>query len=338
MKEVTIYDVARELGLSASTVSRGLRDHPHIQKDTKKKILATASRMGYRHNKFASSLRQKKTSTLGVVVPRLNSYFMATVISGIEKVTNREGYNLIITQSQESSAKEGSGIDALFNSRVDGFLVSLSTDTRDLGNFRQVFRSGIPVVFFDRVMECAGCSSIVIDNHKAAYEAVKHLAEQGCTRIAHLGGNPGRNVYADRLRGYRSALGDVGLPYDEKLVFSSDLTSTSGEMIAKQILKQRRRPDGLFCANDTSAVAAIIAFREAGLSVPFDIAVAGFNNEPLSRVIQPELTTVNYPAHDIGEMAATTLINKLKNSETASPSTIVLEHKLIVRASSTRKS
>jgi LacI family transcriptional regulator len=336
-KDVTIYDVAEALNISPSTVSRGLKDHPQIHKDTKKKIKAVAKEMGYQQNKFASSLRKRRTETIGVVVPKLNSYFMATVISGVEKVTNKHGYGLIISQSQESAKQEISCVSTLFDSRVDGILISLAFDTKNLDHFNKLLNKDIPVVFFDRVADCNGCMSVIIDNYKAGYEATNHLIGQGCKRIIHLGGNLYRNVYSERLRGYKQALHDNGIDFNQKFVFISELTGESGRDIMKKIIKQNLKPDGIFASNDTSAVATMVEMQEAGIKIPDDIAVAGFNNEPISQVIRPNLTTVDYPAREIGEIAATALIEKLNNSQSINYSTIVLKHSLIVRQSSLRK-
>jgi LacI family transcriptional regulator len=336
-KDVTIYDVAKELNISPSTVSRGLKDHPHIHKDTKKRIMAAAKEMGYQQNKFASSLRKRRTETIGVVVPKLNSYFMATVISGIEKVTNKNGYGLIISQSQESGKQETACVSTLFDSSVDGVLISLAFDTKNLDHFNKLFKKDIPVVFFDRVPDCNGCMSVIIDNYKAGYEATVHLIEQGCKKIIHLGGNLLRNVYSERFRGYRQALHDNDIEFNQKLVFISDLTAQAGRDIMKKVLKMNLLPDGVFAANDTSAVATILEMQEAGIRVPDEIAVVGFNNEPVSQVISPNLTTVDYPAREIGEIAATALMDKLNNTQSISYSTIVLKHSLIVRQSSLRK-
>ena len=333
-KEVTIYDLAKALNISPSTVSRGLKNHPHIKKETKKKILTTAREMGYQHNQFASNLRQKHTNTIGVVVPKLNSYFMATVISGIEKITSENGYGLIISQSQESWKKEISCISTLFNSRVDGLLVSLSFDTKNMDHFNIILNKDIPIVFFDRVADCYGCMNIVIDNYKAGYEATSHLIEQGCKRIMHMGGNLLRNVYSERFRGYKQALDDNKIEIDQNLIILSDLSIEAGKEIAKKILKIMPRPDGIFASNDASAVAIIVELEKAGVKIPDEIAVVGFNNEPISQVVQPNLSTVNYPAMEIGEIAATSLINKLKNSQSDNLSTIVLKHNLIIRNSS----
>ena len=337
-KDVTIYDVAEALNISPSTVSRGLKDHPQIHKDTKKKIRAVAKEMGYQQNKFASSLRKRRTETIGVVVPKLNSYFMATVISGVEKITNKHGYGLIISQSQESVKQEISCVSTLFDSRVDGILISLAFDTKNLDHFNKLLNKDIPVVFFDRVADCSGCMSVIIDNFKAGYEATDHLIKQGCKRIIHLGGNLYRNVYSERLRGYKQALHDNGIDFNQKFVFISDLTGQSGRDIMKKVIKQNLKPDGIFASNDTSAVATMVEMQEAGIKIPEDIAVAGFNNEPISQVIRPNLTTVDYPAREIGEIAATALIEKLNNSQSANYSTIVLKHSLIIRQSSLRKS
>jgi LacI family transcriptional regulator len=336
-KEVTIYDVAKALSISPSTVSRGLKDHPLLKKDTIIKIKAVAGRMGYQHNKFASNLRQKHTNTIGVVVPKLNSYFMASVISGMEKVTNKNGYGLIISQSQESEIHEISCVSTLFNSRVDGLLVSLAFGTKNMDHFNALLNKSIPIVFFDRVSECKGCMSVVIDNYRAGYEATTHLIEQGCKRIVHLGGNLLRNVYNDRFRGYKKALEDNGIQFDQELVMIGDLTENAGTSAAKKLLKLKPRPDGIFTSNDTSAVAVIIELEKRGIIIPDDIAVIGFNNDPISHVIKPNLTTIEYPGREIGEIAATSLINKLRNTLSDNLSTIVLKHNLIVRKSSLKK-
>jgi LacI family transcriptional regulator len=332
--DVTIYDVAKALNISPSTVSRALKDHPHIKKETKKRIRETSAEMGYRKNKFASNLRLKHSNTIGVVVPKLNSYFMAAVLAGIEKITSENGYGLIISQSQESWRKEISCVSTLFNSRVDGILVSLAYDTRNMDHFKILLDKDIPIVFFDRVAECHGCISIVIDNYKAGYEATTHLIEQGCKRIFHLGGNMLRNVYSERLRGYKQALADHSIEFNPELVEVCDMSNHSGIEAARRILKMKHRPDGIFTSNDTTAAAIIVELEKAGVKIPEEIAVAGFNNEPVSQFIQPNLTTIDYPAREIGEIAASSLINKLKNSQIPNVSTIVLKHKLIARRSS----
>lgn len=336
-KDVTIYDIAEALNVSPATVSRGLKDHPGIRKDTKRKILDTAKKMGYQYNTFASNLRRKKTNTIGVIVPRLNSYFMSTVIAGMEKLVNENGYNLIISQSQESFKKEIAGVNTMYNSRIDGLMVSLAFDTKDTDHFEALLKKNIPIIFFDRILEHPGCTSIVIDNKQAGYDATKHLLEQGCKRIVHLSGSLNRNVYADRLAGYKQALQEKGISFDPELVISNNLSDMGGEEAARQILKMNKKPDGVFAANDTSAVACMRELKLAGIKIPEDIAFVGFNNDPVSKVIEPNLTTVNYPGQEMGEVAAATLLNKLNKSNTANLNTIVLRHELIIRQSSQKK-
>jgi LacI family transcriptional regulator len=335
--EVTIYDVAKALNLSPSTVSRALKDNPHIKKETRKKIKQTAAEMGYRHNKFASSLRQRHTNTIGVVVPRLDSFFMASAISGIEKIATDNGYGLIISQSQESWRKEISCISTLFNSRVDGLLVSLAFETKNLDHFNIFFEKDVPVIFFDRVPDRNACVNVVIDNFKAGYEAASHLIEQGCKKIAHLGGNLLRNVYSERFAGFKQALADNNIEFNDDLLFITDMSVNAGYEVAKKILKMKPMPDGLFSSNDTTAVSAIVEFKKAGMKIPDDVAVVGFNNEPISQVIVPNLTTIDYPAREVGDVSAEALIRLLKKTNTNNLSRIVLKHELIIRQSSLRK-
>jgi LacI family transcriptional regulator len=336
-KEVTIYDIAKVLNISPATVSRGLKDHPGIRKDTKKKIHNAAQKMGYQQNTFASNLRRKNSKTIGVIVPRLDSYFMSSVIAGMEKVANGAGYNLIISQSQEFVKKEIASTTTLFNSRVDGLLISLSSETKNLDHFDAIFRKKIPIIFFDRVIELPNCTSVVINNERAGYDATRHLLDQGCKRVVHVSGSLNRNVYADRLKGYKKALSEKRIAFDPKLVFTNNLSDQSGAEVARQILKMNKMPDGIFTANDTTAVACIRELKQAGVKIPQDIAIVGFNNDPISRVIEPHLTTIHYPGEEMGEVAASTLINGLKNLSSGNLNTMIIRHELIIRQSSVRK-
>ncbi|MBC7890162.1 MAG: LacI family DNA-binding transcriptional regulator [Ferruginibacter sp.] len=339
-KEITIYDIARELNISAATVSRGLQDNPVINKNTRRKIIETAHELGYRSNTFASSLRSKKTNTLGVIVPRVNSYFVASVLAGMEDVANKEGYNLIISQSLENAAKEVANAHTMFNNRVDGLLVSLAYDTENIDHLKPFFKKHIPVVFFDRTYPHNESTSIIIDNFKAAYDITKHLLDEGYRRIMHLAGYMLRTVYAERLRGYKEALKYYQIAFDEKLVYVSKLSEESGTAAAEQILgmKVKERPDAVFSANDTAAVFCMIRLKAAGIKIPGDIAFAGFNNDPISKVVEPNLTTVNYSGYNIGEAAVRVLINHLNGvSSTQHTNTVVLRSDLIIRESSLKK-
>ena len=337
-REVTIYDIAEKLNISAATVSRGLKDHPGINKKTKKRILDAAAEMGYRSNSFASNLRKKSSHIIGVIVPRLNSSFMSDVIAGIEKVVNEANYNLFISQSLESMKKEVSNAKAMFNNRVDGLLVSLAYDTDNIDHFEPFLKRDIPVIFFDRVQEHKKCPSIYINNYQAAYDITAHLAEQGCKRIAHIGGNQLRNVYADRARGYKQALQDHGIAFDDELLIINDLSAKAGIEAAEKILNMPERPDGVFVANDICAIACMQTIKKVGVKIPADIAFGGFNNDPTSCVIEPNLTTIDYRGHEMGEVAAKIMVDHLmKGDDLQKTHSLILRSELIVRDSSIKK-
>ncbi len=334
-KEVTIYDIAKRLNYSPATVSRALNDHPAIKGNTKDVITSMAREMGYRSNTFASNLRRQRTNTIGVIVPRLNSNFVSCVLAGMEKVANEAGYNLIISQSLESVTKEKANAQTMFNSRVDGLLVSVAYDTEDISHFNAFINKGVPLLFFDRVIATDQSTSIVIDNMKAGYEATAHLLNQGRKRILHVTGNLKRNVYADRLKGYQQALTEQGIPFDEGLLLVTDLSQEVGVDVAKQIQRMSARPDGLFVTNDLCAVSCMTTLKQAGMHIPDDIAIVGFNNDPVSQVVEPALTTIHYPGREMGEIAAKSLINHLNGlMDMHTTNTIILRSELLIRGSS----
>ncbi|MEI3796669.1 MULTISPECIES: LacI family DNA-binding transcriptional regulator [unclassified Chitinophaga] len=339
-REATIYDIAKYLNVSAATVSRGLKNNPMISKNTRKKIVEAAKTLGYQSNTFASSLRSRHTHALGVLVPRLNSHFMSSALAGMENAANRHGYNLIIAQSLEDVEKEKRNAATMFNKRVDGLLISLSSNAQDINHLEPFFKRKIPVVFFDRVFPHEESTSVGINNHEAAYNITKHLIGQGCKRIMHLGGNLLRNVYQERLNGYKKALQDHHLSFSKKLYLSSTLSEQAGTDAARYILDLApgERPDAVFSANDTAAVYCMLALKAAGLRIPEDIAFAGFNNDPISRVIEPNLTTMDYSGNSIGDTAATYLINHLKGiSNLYTTDAITLRAEMVIRASSLKK-
>lgn len=334
-KEITIYDLAEKLDISATTVSRALQDHPAVNKRTKKKISDLAEELGYRSNKFASNLRKQSTNTLGVIVPRLNSLFMSSVIAGIEKVANAAGYNLIISQSLEQEVKEKANAITMFNNRVDGLIVSLAADTEDFSHFDSFLKKNIPLVFFDRVPEAINATKVLIDNHRAGYLATKHLIVQGCQHIVHITGNLLRNVYKDRLEGYKQALAEAKLSFSDELVVSNDLSEQAIQQCVEELLEREHRPDALFISNDVSAAFALSIIKEKGLRVPEDIAIVGFNNDMISRMMEPAITTINYPGAQMGESIARILINHLNEvGDLSLISKVMLETTLIERDSS----
>ena len=336
-KEVTIYDLAKDLGISPTTVSRALNNHPAVKGQTKERIILAAKTMGYRSNIFASNLRSKRTNNIGVIVPRLNSPFQSSAIAGMEKVANEAGYNLVISQSLESVEKEIANAQMMYNSRVDGLIVSMVDDPTNIEHFRPFITKGIPLLFYDRVAEQEECTGVIIDNIQAGYNATAHLIAQGCKHIVHILGNTRINVYSNRLKGYKYALMDHGLPYLEENIFQSDLSEDSGDGIVQRLKKMAKFPDGLFISNDSCAASCINALKQEGISVPGEIAVVGFNNDMISRLMEPKLTTINYPAFEMGEIAMKNLVNHLGGflgEILQNTDTITLRSELIIRESS----
>ncbi len=337
-KEVTIYDIAAKLKISVATVSRALRDHPAVNARTKKKIFEVAEAYGYQTNHFARNLRQQKTGAIGLVVPHLNSYFMATVISGIERVANQAGYNLLISQSSESPEREVEVVKTMFNNRVDGLLVSLAYATESLQHFERFSNKNIPVMFFDRVFESGAFTNLRIDNVKAGYDATKHLLESGCKNILHVSVSGTQSIYRDRYNGYAMALQEFGMPLKPENIFICDLTFDSGKAAAEYALSLPKLPDGIFVANDNCASGCLIALKQKGIRIPEDVAIVGFNNDPVCMIVEPNLSSIQYPGYEMGEMAARNLINHLSGDENLMlTQSITLRSDLIARASSQRQ-
>jgi LacI family transcriptional regulator len=337
-KEVTIYDLAKKLQISSTTVSRALKDDPMISLKTRKKIFELAEKMGYRTNYFARNLRSQKTYTIGCIVHELQSNFITTVLGGIEEVATEAGYDLLITHSSESAKKEVANARNLFQKRVDGLIASLSIDTVNLDHFKPFAEKGVPVVFFDRVEKSENYTSVIIDNYKSGYKATQHLIEQGCKKIIIVTSSLVRNVYSERLRGYKDALFDNGISFDENLVIINDLSEKAGITSAAQILAMRPLPDGAFIANDFVAAVCMRILKENHIAIPDDIAIVGFNNDVVGKLVEPALTTIHYAGKEMGEVAARTIIGHLKGENNIHQiDTIIINSGIIVRESSLRK-
>jgi LacI family transcriptional regulator len=336
-KDVTIYDIARQLNISVSTVSRALNDHSVISAKTKKKVLELAERYGYQVNNFARSLRQQRTRTLGVIVPRLNSFFMASVISGIEQVAYEAGYKLIISQSSELLDREKEIAKTMFDNRVDSLLVSLTYNTKNLQHFERFFNKNIPVMFFDRTIDHKTSAKIRIDNKQAGIEATTHLIDQGCRHILHVTVSSTNSIYLERFKGFSQALKKRGLTNEQDQVFLCDLSFEAGIDAANYALSLPQRPDGIFVANDYCAAACILTLKSNGIRIPEDIAVIGFNNDPICQIVEPNLSSIQYPGHEMGEIAARSVINHLDGIDNlVLTQEILLRSGLIIRDSTRR--
>lgn len=337
-KEVTIYDIAKELKVSPSTVSRALNDNPLVSKVTRKKIQQTAKEMGFRLNTFASNLRKQKTYTIGVIMHELRSYFMTSVLSGIEKITTPAGYDLIIGHSSESYQKEKANARNLFKKRVDGLIASLAFNTPDLDHYQAYQSKGIPVVFYDRVDERSDFPKVIIDNFKSGYEATRHLITEGCSRVFFVTADRARNVYAERCRGYLAALAEAQITPENDWILEKDLSEQGAREAAEAFLKMDPLPDGAFITHDLSAAVFMKVLKKNGVRVPEDVAIVGFNDDAICTLVDPQLSTINYPGQKVGEAAASHLINLLDGAAPLTGiNTITIQSKLIIRGSSLKR-
>lgn len=335
---VTIHDLARELNISASTVSRALNDSSRISRATKDKIKTLAHQLGYQPNTIASNLRTQKTHTIGIVVPLINRHFFSTFISGVEDLAFEAAYNVIISQSKDLLDKESRVVHSLFSNRVDGLIASVSMQTDQFDHFNLFANKNIPMVFFDRIAPDFEAHKIVVDDFTCGTMATQHLIDQGCKRIAHLAGPVSLNTYRDRMSGYLEALRKNKLAIEEELIIYNRLTRVDGLTAIKQLLKLKNPPDAVFCGNDTSALSMIIYLRETGIRVPEDFCIVGFSNEPFSEVVTPSISTIKQPAYEMGQKAAELLIQEIEcKTVPASYQTIVMPTELIVRGSSSKK-
>ncbi|MBL86914.1 MAG: LacI family transcriptional regulator [Winogradskyella sp.] len=334
-RDITIYDIANELNLSSSTVSRALKNHRSISKKTIKRVNDMANKMGYTPNELASSLRNNKTKTIGVLISRINRPFMSSLISGIEETAQKAGYNVIITQSHDSYKDEVNMAQALYNSRVSGIICSLAMETTKTSHFDQFMEKDIPLVFVDRVPKDFDTYRVMIDNYSAGYKATNHLIEMGAKRIAHIGGLKFRNIYKERERGYRDALKEHNLPIDEDLIqHVKSMSYDEGEKATNKLLDMDNPPDGIFSSNDTTGVAAIQVAKQRGLIIPDELKIIGFNNDPLSQIIDPGLSTISHPAYEMGKTSSKKILKHLKKSDKKSITEITfLNTEIIVRGS-----
>ena len=336
-KEVTIYDIATELSISASTVSRALKNSSSINKETIRKVMCCAEKLGYRSNTFASNLRKQRTNTIGIIVPRLDSSFMSACLAGMEEIANGEGYNLIISQSFEQVSKEAQNAKTMFDSRVDGIIVSLAANTKEIPHFKPFFDRGVPVVFFDRVPEQACSVTFVIDNHKAAEQITNHLIDQGCRYLVHMTMEQKASVYVARENGFFASIA-ANKGVRQLVLRGNDLSLETGRELARKVARLDPVPDGIFVANDLAATGCVLQLQELGFHVPCDIAVAGFNNDPITTVVKPNLTTIDYPGREAGRLTARSLIDHLEGrASIVVANSVVLNSKMIVRDSTLRK-
>jgi DNA-binding LacI/PurR family transcriptional regulator len=336
-RHVTIYDIAKRLNLATSTISRALKDHHSISEKTIKKVKQTAREMGFVPNTLAAGLRGNQSKTIGILIPTVTQPFLSSLISGIEITARKSEYSVIIMQSHDSYDVEVDLAKSLYSNRVSGVICSLAMETKDTSHFRQFSNNNIPLVFVDRVPRDYDTFRVVINNHLAGYKATKHLIEQGCKRIAHLtAGSEFGTLYNERKRGYMDALLEHDLPIDEDLIVSlKEMTYEEGVKGCNQLFDLKQPPDGLFAPGDILAVSAVQTAKKRGIKVPEEFAVIGFNNDPISEIIEPNISTITHPAEKMGKAAAELIIKNLKSVKEEDAKEITfLNTQVLIRESS----
>jgi len=270
--QITIKDIARILGISPSTVSRALKNHPDINSDTKKAVNDLAKELKYQPNAVALSLKNSRSNTIAVIIPEIVHFFFSSVISGIEDVASHKGYTVIICQSNERYLREVASVHTILSHRVEGVLVSLSKETTQFDHFLDLQQSGIPLVFFDRIAPEMDTDRVIIDDREAAYTATRHLIEIGRKRIAHFAGPQNLNIGKNRYQGYLQAHTEAGLPVDDRLLIQAD-TFEKAQLATIDMLNTGILPDGIFAVNDLTAIGAMKAIQKKGYKIPEDIAI-----------------------------------------------------------------
>ncbi|SIS38802.1 transcriptional regulator, LacI family [Zobellia uliginosa] len=334
-KQTTLKDIAAELNVSISTVSRALQGNPRISIKTREKVLELAQQYGYFQTKYITPFSAKKINAVGVIVPSVKYHLYAMAISGIEEVLERHHMQIIICQSNESYEREKILVKELTDIGVAGLIVSLASETKQYEHFATAKKKKIPLVFFNRLCEEVVSDKVIIDNFKAAYDATQHLIAVGCTRIAYIGGPEKLQISETRLSGYRAALQDAHMAIDEKLIENTDFTRDGNLSTARKLLYSPDHPDGILTFSDQVAIGAMMAAKERGLRMPEELAIIGFNNEPVDQLLEPTLTSIDQPSYEMGKESAQLIVDRIADFDKA-VTRKVLKSQLVIRNSTNR--
>lgn len=334
-KRTSIYDIAQRLGVSVSSVSRALSDHPSISAALKERIRQVAEELHYTPNSVAVNLKTGKRNTIGVVVPGINRSFFSSAIEGIEDKAYKQGYDVLIYQSKDSAEREERIVYSLAG-KVDGVIASVAADATDHSYYNDLSASGVPVVLFDRTATGVDAGTVIVDDYQGAALAVKHLLRQGFTRIYHCAGPQHVNVWGNRLRGYLDTMQEAGITLSEEYIFEGVNTSEDeGRRFAKTVLAAyesgRPLPEAVFFAGDFAALGTMLEFRKAGIDIPEQIAIVGFANEPFCQLLSTPLSSVDQFSYKMGYMAGKMMFDRLKGEPQVG---VVIAPELIIRKSS----
>lgn len=332
-KPPTIKDIARQLNISISTVSRAIRNASDVNKETKQAVLALVEELNYQPNQLALSLRNKQTHTIGVIVPNLD-YVLSMMVRGIDEVALEAGYTVMICQSNESFGREILNTRRLLESLVDGFIVSVSSETKNFDHIKKIQEKEIPLVIFDRVTPHLKAPSVHIDNEDGGFQATEHLIEQGYKRIAILAGPKNLDISNKRMDGYKAALKKHGVKVDQSLIMHCDFNQDYAFFATEELLSMKKRPDAIFTISDRMAIGAMLAIKKKGLEMPHDIGLVGFNDEPILSLVSPTISSVEQPSFELGKITAKLFIDTMHNNGVITDVEKVLKPKLFIRESS----
>lgn len=332
---VSLKDLAREIGVSISTVSRALNNHPDISLEMTRKVQKLAAERNYTPNPLAMGLLKQATRMIGVIVPDLVTHFYSSIISGIEDVAEEKGYYILIASSNETLKKEIASVENLLKTRVEGLIVCLSQETKNYEHFDRLMKNNIPLVFFDRVCRADKVSTVIVDNVDAAKRITRHFYKNGFRRIAYIAGPGHLNISQERTQGYLSGLKSCGLMFHPELLEKCNMSTSDATKATARLLDLPEPPDAIFGINDTVVFAAMKEIKRRGLRIPEDIGLVGFTDEFHSTVVDPSLTSITHPTYEIGQQAARLFFKQIENQETE-PEQVVLNTKLVVRKSSVK--
>ena len=331
----TIRDIALILGISKSTVSRALNNHHDVNPETARKVRDLATKIDYHPNLLAQHLKQQRTNTIGVIIPETVNRFFAKAVGGIQEVANRAGYNVMICQSNESLTLERNNLQTLIASKVDGLLISVSRETDRHDHLQYAIDKEVPLVFFDRIVEELNVSQVYSDNYDICFQATEHLLTQGCKRIAFIAGPQHLYNSRNRLNGYLGALKKHNINISESLIVDTNYKVNDVEDYTRYLFNLQQKPDGIFAINDMAALEIMHILKKRGLSIPKDVAVLGFNNETICRLVEPSLSSIDHPAFDMGAAATEILLMQIAKKEIVHEKRLI-KSRLVVRESTNR--
>ena len=337
MSKVTLKFIANELNISTATVSKALKDYPDVNPITKKKVIDLANKLEYSPNSIAQSLRNQESKVIGLIIPQIVHHFFANIIKGVIDAAEANGYLVITLQSRESFEVEKKQVQLLYEKNVDGILISLSDGTVNYDHISAIINKGIPVVLYDKISKLLDCSKIIIDDRTAAYNATKYLIDSGCRSIAHIRGALKPQTTIDRFMGYRKALTDHGLTFNNNLVFETkNLLYKEGYEAVNKMRPYLDKVDGIFTTTDLLATGALVRIRELGYKIPDQISIMGFSNWFLTKITTPSLSTVDQPGYKMGREAFKLLyteIQALKVNDQVKKQIIEIPTKIVLRES-----